>query len=236
MSHKKNYWHPDIAVLDRIIRKPNTALLPPHALLPQLHLEVITSRPEALLPVSASWLAPVRSYKCALLSCPPVKYSGLDLPKTKGTIRVMNTAVVSMELRATCTLRKLIFRPGKKKEKKWWNRGGAKWRQNGWTSNPLPFFFSFFDLWLSRVCLFTFLSGHGSHVFSFKRVDAWVVCSLFALSRSAAVLMLHYKQSEESARICDQHIDQIIWGFVWRRKNSSNCYVETKNNKQVPIS
>lgn len=74
-----------------------------------------------------------------------------------------------------------------------------------------PFFPQFFDLWLSRVCLFTFLSGHGSHVFGFKRVDARVVCSLFALSRSAAVLMLHYKQSEESARSCDQHIDQIIF-------------------------
>lgn len=82
LKKKKYDCHLDIAVLDRIIRKHNTSLLPLHALLPQLHLEVITSRPGALLPVSASWLAPVRSYKCALLSCPPVKYSGLDLPKT----------------------------------------------------------------------------------------------------------------------------------------------------------
>lgn len=148
---KKNYWHPDVAVLDRIIRKPNTALLPPHALLPQLHLEVIMSRPEALLPVSASWLAPVRSYKCALLSCPPVKYSDLDLPKTKGTIRVMNTAVVSMESKATCTLGNLIFSPSKKK----W--GGAKLRQNERTSTPSPFFFFFFHFLIygfpGSVCL-----------------------------------------------------------------------------------
>lgn len=59
--------------------------------------------------------------------------------------------------------------------------------------------------------MFTFLSGHGSHVFSFKQVDAQAVCSPFALSGSAAVLMLHYKQSEESARSCDLRIDQVIF-------------------------